>query len=149
MSGGEPGLIKREHIEYYIHELKQKNCILYLNTNGTFLKRYPDLIPNFEQIIYHCSENLEGKVHIFGEFDNIDYMIIINDENFSKLEKFMIDNSNIKFSIVEATYNKANDGPTLSKKNKYEIMTKFYNRMTKDSIQRMIHEKEFDKMTFL
>ena len=149
LSGGEPGLISRNHIEQYINILKTKKCKLYLNTNGQFLFNYPDLVGNFEQIIYHCSENLDNKVYVFNEFDNIDYMIIVNDDNFPKLEKFMADNSDIKISIVEATYNKANDGPTLSKKNKYEIMTKFCNRMTKASIQRMIHEKEFDKMTFI
>ena len=52
-------------------------------------------------------------------------------------------------SILEATYNNVGDGPTLSKRNKYMIMTHFSHRMTKESIQRMIHEKEFDDMMYL
>lgn len=131
--------------------LKRKNCTLYLNTNGTFLFNYPDLIPAFEEITYHCSENLDIDVPMFthSEFSNIDYMIIVHDENINKLRDFLDVHLDIKFSIVESTYNKAGDGPTLSRENKHMIMTRYSNRMTRASIKRMIHEKDFNSIIYI
>ena len=49
ISGGEPGLLRREIVEWMISELKSKDCTLFLNTNGTFIRNFPDLLGNFLQ----------------------------------------------------------------------------------------------------
>ena len=44
LSGGEPGLISRDELDYVIMHLREKNCKLNLNTNGTFIAKYPSLL---------------------------------------------------------------------------------------------------------
>ena len=44
LSGGEPGLLSRDEIDYVIIALRDKKCKLNLNTNGTFISRYPSLL---------------------------------------------------------------------------------------------------------
>ena len=151
LSGGEPGCLSRSEVEKVINILEKKNCNLYLNTNGLFLKKFPDLINIFKEIIYHCSEDLscEDEIIKIPNANNIRYMIIVHDENLYKLDSFLNEYKDIKCDIVEATYNKANDGPELSKKNKYSLLVKYKNRMTKESIKRMISGKDFDIMKFL
>ena len=53
--GGEPGLVEKEKNEKYICFLKKRNCRLFLETNGTFIQKYPELLCNFDEILYHCS----------------------------------------------------------------------------------------------
>lgn len=57
--GGEPGLVDRSHVIQYIDILEKKNCTLYLETNGIFMKKYPDLLSRFKEILYHCSQELD------------------------------------------------------------------------------------------
>lgn len=150
LSGGEPGLISRKTIEICLNILKNKQCQIYLNTNGEFLKKYFDLIDNFIQIIYHCSENInENDTILQLNSNNIRYMIIVNDENITRLDKFIKKYSYIKFDIVEATYNNDGDGITLSKQNKYSILKKYSSNMTKESIMRMFKGKNFEAMKFI
>jgi hypothetical protein len=57
---------------------------------------------------------------------------------------------NIHFDIIEATYPYPEmKGPTLSKQNKNHIISKYGNRMTKESFYRLLNGKNFDKITFL
>lgn len=149
--GGEPGLVERKKLETYIKFLTNKNCALFLETNGTFIKNYPDLILLFKEVLYHCSENLESTEIIdCSKFTNIRYMLIIHDENINRLETFLTHNKNIKFDLIEATYPYPEMiGPTLSKKNKNLLLTKFGNRMTKDSFYRLLKGKDFDSIIFL
>lgn len=151
ISGGEPGLMSHRLASLCIQILKSKGCHLYLNTNGLFIARHFDLISNFDEIVYHCSFDLHISQPMLKHIQHrsIRYMIIVDDENICRLDSFLKHHSDIKFDIVEATYNNVGDGPTLSKKNKYMIMTHYSSRMTKESIQRMIHEKEFDDMKYL
>lgn len=48
LSGGEPGLVSSDVISWVINTLKNKNCICFLNTNGLFIKKYPELLHNFK-----------------------------------------------------------------------------------------------------
>lgn len=149
--GGEPGLVEKWEIETYIEFLKNRNCNLFLETNGTFISNYPYLILFFKEVLYHCSENLESNEIIDCEkFGNIRYLLIIHDENINRLEDFLNHNKNIKFDFIEATYPYPEmEGPTLSKKNKNLLMTKFGNRMTKESFHRLLYGKDFDSISFL
>ena len=150
LSGGEPGLVSSDVISWVINTLKNKNCICFLNTNGLFIKKYPELLHNFKQIIYHCSENLNCDDNIINvEHSDVRYMIIVNDDNYHKLELFLKTHPNITFDIVKATYDGKNTGVGLSCKNRNERIIKFSNRMTKQSFIRMFKEKEFERVTYL
>ena len=151
LSGGEPGLLSFETVRIILRTLKDKNCTIYLNTNGMFLKNFPFFLHNFKQIIYHCSENLDLTdeiIHPIMKYD-IRYMIIVNDDNFHKLNRFLTAHPDIKFDIVQATYNKFGDGVTLSAENRNKILTMYNKHMTTESIKRLIHEKEWELMTFI
>ena len=152
LSGGEPGMLDLYTVTAIINKLQIKKCILNINTNGLFMLKYPQFLNVFNEIIYHCSENLDIDDDIIILQDkslNIRYMLIVTDDNISKLAMFLAKYKDIKFDIVQATYDTNVDRPTLSRKNKYKLMTKFSARMTKESIQRLIHEKEWNIMKFI
>ena len=149
--GGEPGLVDRSNIEQYIQILEEKKCKLWLETNGTFIQKYPDLVSRFEEVIWHCCEEINACNKIQKlQFDNVRYMVIVHNLNFSSLKQFLDLNNDIEFDIVEATYPyEEMKGPRLSKKNKNSIIAQFGSRMTKESFQRLLNGKDFDKITFL
>ena len=148
--GGEPGIIEREKNENYIYFLKNRNCKLFLETNGLFIKKYPDLLHNFQEILYHCSQDLDDEMLDCSQFNNIRYLIIVHDKNIHKLHDYLKKYQNIHFDIIEATYPYPEmKGPTLSKQNKNHIISKYGNRMTKESFYRLLNGKKFDKITFL
>ena len=81
---------------------------------------------------------------------SIRYMIIVDDENICRLDRFLKHHSDIKFDIVEATYPYPEmSGPTLSKINKNHIIAKYGNHMTKESLSRLLNGKDFDSIEFL
>lgn len=150
--GGEPGLASRNLIEKCIDILENKDCILYLETNGLFIQRYGDLLDHFHEILYHCSQELDlNDQFVQTEFQRIRYLIVVHDQNFHKLESFLDAHRKICFDIIEATYPYPDemDGPRLSSANKTAIMTKFANRMTKESFKRLVDGKDFEPIEFL
>lgn len=148
--GGEPGLVEREKMEIYIQFLNSGNRQLFLETNGTFIERYPDLIKNFKEVLYHCSQDLDDEIIDCSKFNNIRYLIIVHDKNIHRLDNYLNRYQKIKFDIIEATYPYPEmKGPTLSRQNKNHIITKFGNRMTKESFKRLLNGKDFNKITFL
>lgn len=147
--GGEPGLVERSHLEEYIKLLKSRECTLFLETNGTFLKKYPDLVPNFRSVTYHCSCELDDEIYE-TDFTNMTYMLVVHDENIGRLDGYLKKYPEIKFYIVEATYPYPEmTGPTLSPRNKNHLLTHFGSRMTKEAIDRLINGKDFDRIEFL
>lgn len=147
--GGEPGLVERNHLEEYIKLLEQKSCSLLLETNGTFLKKYPDLVCHFKSVTYHCSCELDDEIYR-TDFKNLTYMLIVHDNNINRLDDYLRKYPEIRFYIVEATYPYPEmTGPTLSSRNKNYLLTHFSGRMTKDAIDRLINGKDFDKIEFL
>jgi organic radical activating enzyme len=150
LSGGEVGTMKREDIEYIIKELKSKKCKLHINTNGLFIKRYKDLCKHFDNILYHCSEDLELSDNIIIDEElNLDYLLIVTDKNFHKLESFLNKYKDIKFNLVSSTMPFGINGTTLSKINKNKMLAKFHNRMTEESKMRVFKEKDFDAIIYL
>ena len=148
--GGEPGMVEKEKIENYICFLKNRNCQLFLETNGLFIKKYPDLLSEFKEVLYHCSKDLDDEIIDCKDFKNIRFLIIVHDKNIDKLSAYLKKYSNIKFDIIEATYPYPEmKGPTLQNKNKNYILSKYGNRMTKESFFRLLNGKNFDKITFL
>jgi len=101
ISGGEPGMLKREEITEIILLLKSKNCELDLITNGLFIEKYPDLLHNFESISYHCVEYIEDDIVVY-DYDNIVYNIVVTSVNMNKLDWFFNKHKdlNIKFKLL-------------------------------------------------
>jgi organic radical activating enzyme len=150
LSGGEVGSMKRADIEYILNDLESKGCRVSINTNGLFIKRYRDLLPKFEEILYHCSEDLDIDDEIIIDPElNLNYMLVVTDNNFKNLEKFLEKYKDIKFNLVPATNPRGMFGPILSPINKNKMIKLYHHRMTKDSILRNFKEKDFDSIIYL
>lgn len=150
--GGEPGLVSKTHVIQYMDILEKKNCTLYLETNGLFIKKYPDLLCRFGEILYHCSQELDIDDQILRPpVSNIRYMLIVHDKNINKLKAFLDKNNDLIFDIVEATYPYPDemDGPRLSKSGKMKLILEFGSRMTRESFHRLLNGKDFDQIEFL
>jgi organic radical activating enzyme len=150
LSGGEVGSMKRGDIEFILDELEKKGCQPSINTNGLFITRYRDLLPRFDNILYHCSENLDLTDEIIIDKElNLEYLLIITDKNFHKLESFLNKYKDIQFHLVAATMPLGINGTTLSKINKNKMLAKFHNRMTEESKMRVFKEKDFDSIIYI
>ena len=150
LSGGEVGSMKRADIEYILEELEKKGCRPSINTNGLFIKRYRDLLPRFDTILYHCSENLDLEEEIIIDPElNLQYLLIVTDTNFDKLEAFINKYPDIEFHLVAATMPEGINGVTLSSKLKHAMLTRFHKRMSAESKVRVFKEKDFDSIIYL
>lgn len=150
LSGGEVGSMKRAEIEYILDRLDEKHCDIGLNTNGLFIKRYYDLLPRFAQLLYHCSENLdEDDEIIIDPLLDLQYLLIVTDNNYPKLRKFLDKYPNIQFHLVAATNPLGMTGPTLSTKLKHKMMVEFHRRMSDESKRRVFNEKKFNEITYI
>jgi len=150
LSGGEVGSMKRADIEFILEEIEKKNCRPSINTNGLFIKRYRDLLPRFDTVLYHCSENIDinDNVIIDPELD-LEYLLIVTDNNFKNLDSFLNKYKDIQFHLVAATMPDGISGPTLSTKNKHAMLAKHHSRMTDESKKRVFNEKDFDAIIYL
>lgn len=148
LSGGEPGSLKREQIEFILNELEKKGCELSINTNGLFIKKYPDLLDRFSIILYHCSQDIDVDDEIIID-DRLEYQLIVTDNNFHKLGAFLEKHSNLTFHLVPASNPENISGPELSLENKHEMLKLYHSRMTHDSKIRIFREKNFDSIIYL
>ncbi len=147
LSGGEPGALSKYKLIQIINYLKDKGCTLSLNTNGTFIRKYPELLNEFKSILYHCTEDLDvDDVILRGDYQ---YFIVVTDNNFHKLGPFLEANDDIIFNIAGASNPIGLDNPILSQKNKYEMLKRFSNQMTTESKLRAIKEKDFDAIIYM
>jgi hypothetical protein len=142
LTGGEPGFAKREVLEYAISELKKKNCHITVNTNGAFFLRYPDLCPHVNDFFYHCSEDLDTTKEIYRPDPsyNVDYMLVVTDENCGRLEHFLDTYPDITFLIHSAdpVTVKGQKGSTLSMKNAIAIYRNYKDRIDPGSALRLL-----------
>jgi organic radical activating enzyme len=150
LSGGEVGSMKRKDIEYILDELEKKGCRPSINTNGLFIKRYRDLLPRFDTVLYHCSENLDPEDDIIIDSElNLQYLLIVTDNNFKNLEAFLNKYPQIQFHLVAATNPEGINGVILSTKLKHAMLAKHHNRMSEESKMRVFKEKDFDSIIYL
>ena len=157
ISGGEPGLLKESEIEYILDFLKPISKSISLNTNGLFLEKYLKYSDYFDYILYHCSEDLLRKpnISVVKEWQNknvkVDYLIVIDDKNFKNFDDFMISNKDIPVNVVCAT--KADGGldSILSNRNRWKLLSKTrnYKNITKDSIKRLLKEKNYNDIIYI
>ena len=150
LSGGEPGMLDQSAVEWILSTLLNRKCKLFLNTNGLFLKKYPQFTGCFSQIVYHCSQNLDVDDEIITVSGaDVRYMLVVNDDNVGKLSDFLDAHPGIRFDIIQATYNNIGDGVPLSAKNRNMIATRFFSRMTEESFRRLFNEKNWDAIRFI
>lgn len=150
LSGGEPGTMKRDDLEFIIEQLKKKDCRPSINTNGLFIKRYRDLCDEMDCILYHCSENIDPEDDIIiDDTLDLEYLLIVTDNNFHRLGEFLDKYPDITFNLVAATNPEGIYGPTLSTENKHKMLKLFHTRMTKESIRRVFKEKDFDSIIYI
>jgi organic radical activating enzyme len=144
--GGEPGLLGANVLDGYFSILERKGCRIYVETNGTFF-RYPELCTRAYQILFHCSEDLFDKkpVERHDEYD-VRYLVVVTDDNLSRLDGFLKRNPNLKFDLIPSSFFHDRTGPILSERGKYEVISRYASRMTNDSIRRMLHDKDFEKV---
>lgn len=150
--GGEPGLAERDLLENCLAILEAKHCRIYLETNGLFIQRYPDLLEHFYEILYHCSEDLAEDDQILKlDHKRTRYMIIVHDKNINKLQSFLEKHKDTRFDIIEATYPYPEEmnGPRLSMENKKMLIERFAQRMTCESLYRLLNGKDFERIEFL
>lgn len=144
--GGEPGLVQEDILEEYFKNLQEKECKIYIETNGMFFK-YPRLCEKTFEILYHCSQDLFEKEQIEKHDEyNVRYVIVVTDDNICRLGNFLEINRDILFDLIPSSFFHEQTGPILSEKRKHEIISKFSDRMTKESIKRMIHDKDFERV---
>lgn len=95
LSGGEIGLLEPDLL-YWI--FNNHNHIS-VNTNGLFIEKYPDLVLRCKKIFYHCSKDLDFIEKIYN-YENIEYLVIVTDDNIHKLESFLNKYKNIIFDVI-------------------------------------------------
>ena len=110
-AGGEPGMVSEERIIKYCEALKEKGCVLTVDTNGTFLKRYPHLVNLYiSDVLYHCVENIRERKDII-EYDfkhipknkNFLYQLVFtNDDSMEDVEYYLNKYPNIQFALIGA-----------------------------------------------
>jgi organic radical activating enzyme len=157
LTGGEPGLLKEEELQYILDFLKPISNSISLNTNGLFLEKYIKFAEYFDYILYHCSEKLNTKpnYYIVNEWKkkgvNVDYLVVVDDINFKNFDYFMSFNQHIPLNVVAATKPEGGLDSILSNKNRWKLLTSFkkYKNITKSSLKRLIKEKNFDNIIYI
>lgn len=148
-SGGEPGMLSKEILERMIKTVEDSGSALCINTNGTFIRKYPDMVGRFDEVIYHCSRDLDDPLLIYKQFNNIRYMLVVDDVNYPRLKYYLDDNPGVVFDVVPASYEPGDSRKPLSVFYKMEIVRKFGDRITLDSKHRLFVDKDFDAVKYL
>jgi organic radical activating enzyme len=131
ITGGEPGLLKHDDMGWLLNRLKEKNCLINVNTNGTFFKKHKNLCSIPDSFLYHCSEHLEDKdlfIPDYVNFDKILFQLVVTDSTMHRLDYFVNKYPNIKFLVYGAAqieYEKGRIGTGLSRANGFKIYKKY------------------------
>jgi organic radical activating enzyme len=132
LSGGEPGLAHPKIVSYVMDKLIELNCIININTNGLFLKRYSEYYDSISNYFYHCSEYLEDIKYFPDDPDNkVEYMITVDDERYDMVEGFLDKYSNIQFAVFGADkpYSSLPNRTSLNKISAIRLLHKFKDRI--------------------
>ena len=144
LTGGEPGFAQREIIDYAFSKLKLKKCTIVVNTNGAFFTRYPEYCNLVNSFFYHCSEDLDTtkEIYIPDHNHDVDYMLVVTDENLPRLDHFITNYPDITFLITSAdpVIVKGKMSSSLSKGNAIKIYLKYKDRIDADSCLRLLEQ---------
>ena len=144
ITGGEPGLISKELLEFIFSELKKKHCQINVNTNGTFFEKYPEYYQYIQNYLYHCSEHLDLSIPIIipdNPDNKIDYLLVVTDNTYQNIEEFIKKYPNILFHIYAADPVMVNgqSGKFLSKQNAFKIIKQFKDRIHPNSYKSLFN----------
>jgi organic radical activating enzyme len=137
LGGGEPGMLEYDDICKIVKKLKDKKCNIDLLTNGLFIKKYinTEIMNDIDTIHYHCVEDLKDDIEFINiPYKDVDYIIIITNDNYKYLESFLNKYPNIMFSITPSMNVKP-----LNKKIMFQIIKKYKHRMTERSIKEFFY----------
>jgi len=101
LGGGEPGMLGRADLQIIFNKLKEKNITIDLLTNGLFLKKYPELLIEIDEVFYHCVEDLTLKkdIELFDK-DNLHYILVASSDNLGEdLEYYFNKYPDIEFVL--------------------------------------------------
>ena len=99
LSGGEPGTISKELLSGVLSILEEKECIIEVNTNGLFFKKHPEYCDRIDKFFYHCSENFKDDIYIPNINSDIEYLLVVSDNNFMDVEEYVRRYPDIKFKL--------------------------------------------------
>ena len=107
LTGGEIGMLDKSEIDDIFNLTKSKNLTVCVDTNGMFLRKFPEYYNYVFDYFYHCSEKLLTSDEIFiDDPDNkISYMIVVDNENYDRSFEF-IKKHDILFHVHGAMKNK-------------------------------------------
>jgi len=151
LSGGEVGTLPKYKIEYVIKQLIIKNCDISLNTNGLFLNKYPELIKYFDEILYHCSENLDNSITLNKKLlelynkNILKLLLVIDNNGLKKLNTF---DFKYTYDIIPATNSTGKNMSKLDKK-LYPKLLKYKKYMIKESYKKLIKNTRYDDIVYL
>jgi len=146
LSGGEPALLDKDSMYYAFYTLRDKGCIINVNTNGLFFEKYPELVPQCDNIYYHSTENLDKekgiKLYDSIDYDKTDFMMVVTDKNMQNLEWFLDEYPDILFKIQGASESMVMGkmGDKLSKINGIRIYQKYKDRIHPESYIFLLEE---------
>ena len=156
ITGGEPGLLKKDVLDYVIDKLLKKSCKICINTNGLFLRKYPEYYQIIHDYFYHCSENLkdENILEGFEDPDNkIIYMIVVTDDSYPRLESFLTKWSNVNMHVHAAQRSAKSikhKNSTLSKKNAINIFRNYKHLINKEHAKYLLFSfEELNKCSYV
>ena len=126
-------MLSKEILERMIKTVEDSSSVLCINTNGTFIRKYPDMVSRFNEVIYHCSCDLDDPLLIYPQFNNIRYMLVVDDINYPRLKRYLDSNPGVIFDVVPASYEPGDVRKRLSVFNRMDIVKKFSDRITFES----------------
>ena len=133
ITGGEPGTLKKDVMAWLLTTLKNKGCLINVNTNGTFFKKHTSVCHIPDSFLYHCSEHLEdAEIWIPEHIDinKISFQLVITDDTMDRLEYYVNKYPDIKFLVFGAD-NVIGKG--LSRANGFKICKEFKDRIDPES----------------
>jgi len=149
LSGGEPGMLPTGKIIEVINRLREKQCVVQVNSNGLIFKR-PAIVDMVDFIFYHCSENLDIDDEVVKDYpDKTQYMVVVTDNNIDKLRSFLDKHNDIHISIYAAKEVPVNGkvGEHLSKKNAIRLVREFKDYIKPDEVPHILNFNEYTLQT--
>lgn len=130
ISGGEPGLVSDELLIKIIKKLREKSCIIQINSNGTIFRK-PHIVEMVDSIFYHCTKDFEINDVVNRDFPNkTTYMAVVSDNNHHNLDAFLKKNSDLNIHLLGAKgHLKKSLGIKLYLKYKDIIETKYIEKL--------------------
>jgi len=110
LTGGEIGTLDKKSVDDIFALIANKNITACVDTNGLFLRKYPEYYSIVYDYFYHCSEKLllTDKIFTDDPDNKISYMIVVDDDNFKNAFDF-IKSKDILFHVHAAMKNRTSE----------------------------------------